>query len=83
VIQARQSFRQTGQESFDTLPGALDFLCKLTAVALGGDQLTAQICVLVAQPLAERDELRDLLFQGVELSMHPGTILQIPRCVKR
>ncbi len=83
MIRARHSFRETGQEQFDTLSGALDLFRELPAVALGGSQLPAQIRVFVAQPLAERDELRDLFLQRVELSMHPGTILQIPRCVKR
>jgi hypothetical protein len=59
-------------------------------IAACGEQLLAQVAVLGAQALAQRNELGDLGFERAELSVHAcklplnlGTMLQISSIVKQ
>src|ERR1700694_1059980 len=80
---ARASAGQAGEKTFQSGPRAVDFLVQVRGVVAASGELLPQLGVLRAQLLAQRDELRDLLFQRVELRLHTTTMFQISSYVKQ
>lgn len=71
------SARQAGEQALEPGLGAVDLFVQALGVVAGRGELLPKLDVLRAQPLAERDELRDLGLQGTELRLHAGrTMLQ-------
>ena len=72
-----KSARQPREQALQTGLGAVDLLVQALGVVASCGKLLAQLDVLRAQPLAERDELRNLGLQRAELGLHAGgTMLQ-------
>src|SRR6267378_8219338 len=80
---ARASAGQAGEQAFQAGPRAVDFLVQALGVGACGGELLPQLNVLGAQALAQRDELRHLGLQRVELRLHPATMFQNSSYVKQ
>ena len=75
-------FGHPREQAFEPRLGGVDLLVQPSRVVARGGELAAQVVILGAQPLAQRDELRHFFFERVELRFHGGNIEQISSRVK-
>src|SRR5438445_7364336 len=80
---ARASAGQAGEQAFQAGPCAVDLLVQALGIGACGGELLPQLNVLGTQALAQRDELRHLGLQRVELRLHPATMFQNSSYVKQ
>jgi uncharacterized membrane protein YdbT with pleckstrin-like domain len=68
-------FRNLFKQTFQAVGRSADFVGELLVVAHGGGELLAQLLVVLAQSLAQLDELVELALERFEFRVHRHTIV--------